>query len=481
MATSTNSSAFLRLKPLENTNTGSIVQEHIRYWTKYKDDTEALELSRKAKENEFKRKKNGEDFAMYDGLSGIEAKGYFTEQIIKYKEANAEKWLDLSKRVGEGDDDAKIKYAQEKEKLNNLINASTVVEEQSKKLYEQKKSGHFNPYLDQGLSDFVDTLSKSNYVLDPNLGKFRIYDKENPKVLLEVDPLALSSDFLNSSYNKSVDFTTTGKTLGKDLLNTIDGNEQITPETRIKGIQLAKNQLDQDQTLAKSWYLSQKKNGKIKNTKQFEELDKNELVDLAGNFYEGAILPNITETTKDTRLDDAIKNETLAEKIRNRKKAEEEEKESKSNIFVTSDEDGNDIRRQETLGGLPRVSDYLVNDKLYTIKGEATTQDVKGNTTTTTTYTNLGMGKNGVVAIGTRTVSELIKDSDPPKYRTTTEPYVETDKVKLNTIATKIKDEKGKIFNGLAPLTEFLKSLIDETKAEVTTKEATTTTQTKFN
>ena len=61
-----------------------------------------------------------------------------------------------------------------KEKLNNLINASTVVEEQSKKLYEQKKNGQFNPYLDQGLSDFVDTLSKSNYVLDPKLGKFRI-------------------------------------------------------------------------------------------------------------------------------------------------------------------------------------------------------------------------------------------------------------------------------------------------------------------
>ena len=77
MPQQTTAAAFKQLKPLQGSNTGAIVQEHIRYWTKYKDDQEARGLAQKSKEAEFKRKRDGKSFENYQGLAGIEAKGYF--------------------------------------------------------------------------------------------------------------------------------------------------------------------------------------------------------------------------------------------------------------------------------------------------------------------------------------------------------------------------------------------------------------------
>lgn len=480
MATSTNSSAFLRLKPLENTNTGSIVQEHIRYWNETKSKEEAEKLAREAKLNEFKRKQSADVGTLLTALNPEDVAPLFNSSFFEFMKENEDFHLELSKNAQDGTAQDKMKYNTELRKVNTMANLTKTVEVKLNDLTKQLVTNKGYNITDEPLYELVNSMSKGFFVVDKKTADIRIISEDGKKVLFDGTADRLQAKFLTSNFSPIVDFNTEAENIGDGLLDTLDSGKQKTPETRIKGIRLVESRFGNSQLLRENYFeFAKRKNYNVPKGKSYNELSDIEKIKVSASFYDNIVDKTIQETKKDTRVEDAIKNETLAEKIRNRKKAEEEEKESKSNIFITRGEEGDAIRRQETSGGLPRVSDYLVDDTLFTIKGEATTQDVKGNTTTTTTYTNLGMGKKGVVAIGTRTVSEqigFVGDTDTPKYRTITVPYVETDKVKLNTIATKIKDEKGKEFNGLAPLTESLKSLNNEYKAEVTT-----TNKTKFN
>lgn len=463
MPTKTTSAALIQLRPLEKSNTGAIVEEHFSFWKKYKDDKEAAKLTRQAKENEFKRKIAKQSFDNYAGLSNIDADGYFKEQIINYKKENSDKWADLGKRVALGDQDAMILHAQEKEKLNNLINASKVVAAKSKELVKQKAEGTYNEHLDKDLLDFNEQLERSNYALDPKLGKFRVYDKKNPRVLMEIDPLKLTNEYLSANFNKPVNFTATGARLAKGLLDTVDGERLITGDTKTRGVQLALNELTQDPILAKSWYRSQQNRGKITSKKLFEELDDVEFNNLATSFYEKAIKINISETTKDTALEDEAKRlEILRKRQLLRKGEREEDVKGVATISVTTTEEGDVIKKDVTAIGQP-VSTELTEDVLYTIKGKGITIDeVTGDKETRTTYTNFGRGEDGVVAIGKKVIKTplLDEDGDPTgKFRDVVENVVEKDKIKLNTIATQIKNKEGKLFNNLNELDTELKGL----------------------
>lgn len=482
MPQNTTSAAFTRLRPLENTNTGAIVEEHIRYWEKYKDDKEAAALARKAKANEFQRKVAKQNFDTYAGLSGQDADGYFREQIVNYKNENAEKWVDLAKRVNVGDEDAIILYAQEKEKLGNLINASKVVAAKSEELVKQKADGTFNEHLDQDLLDFNEQLAKSNYALDPKLGKFRIYDKNNPEVLLEVDPLKLTNEYLNANFNKPVDFTATGSTLAKGLLDSIDGNKLITRDTDIRGTQLALNEFSQDPILAKSWYRDQQRKGLNTNKKSFEELDDVEFNNLASSFYQQSIKPNISETVKDTELEDAAKRQALRnaklEEQRKRqllKKGAKDAAKDANTVSIATVESGDKVKGIIVKYPTTAIGD---DDTIYTIKGDGVTiEEVTGDKETRTTYTNFVRGKDGIIAIGNEVVKTPVLDEDGEptgKFQEVETEVVVTDKVELNRIATNINNNEGEAFNDLSELNAELTSLEGEptkTEAKKTIKE----------
>ena len=124
MPQNTNSIAFLNTKPIAS-NVGKIIEEHIRYWTKYYDDQEAQRKKEEALQKEFERKKSKGVFDLYSGLADADVNGYFLEQINRYKESKSDYWLELSKGVWAGDDVATQKYMMEKDRLESLINAST--------------------------------------------------------------------------------------------------------------------------------------------------------------------------------------------------------------------------------------------------------------------------------------------------------------------------------------------------------------------
>jgi hypothetical protein len=487
----TTAAAFTRLRPLEGTNTGAIVEEHIRFWEKNKGDKEAAKLAREAKANEFKRKVAKQTFDTYKGLEGQEAAGYFTEQIVNYKNENAEKWVDLAKKINTGDENAIILYAKEKEKLRNLINASKVVAAKSAELVKQKADGTFNEHLDSDLLDFNEQLARSNYALDPKLGKFRIYDKNNPNVLLEVDPLKLTNEYLSANFNQPVDFTSTGSRLAKGLLDSIDGNKQITQETNVRGVQLALNEFSQDPVIAKSWYRDQQKKGLNSNTKTFEELDDGEFNNLAASFYQQSIKPNISETTKDTELEDAGKRQALInaklEAQRKRqllKKGAKEATEGETTIEITTTEEGNTISREITASGQP-VSTEILGETMFTIKGGFSVDEVEGDKDTRTTYTNFARGKDGIVAIGTKTTKtpvldedgkQVIDDDGVVQLREETISIVEKDKTKLGNIATRITNKEGETFKNLTELNAELINLEGEL-TKTTTVSAKTFTE----
>lgn len=475
MPQKTTSAALIQLRPLEKTNTGAIVEEHIRYWKKVKDDKEAAKLAREARENEFKRKIAKDNFDTYKGLSDIEADGYFKEQIINDFDQNAERLADLGKLATSGDRTAMIQFEQEKRKYRNYIKASVVVAGKTKELAAQKAAGTYNEHLDKDLLDFTEQIARSNYALDPKTGKFRIYDKKNPRVLMEIDPLKLTNEYLSANFNKPVNFTTTGTTLAKGLLDTVDGERIITGDTKTRGVQLASNQFTQDPILAKSWYRSQQDSGAITNKKLFEELDDVEFSNLATSFYEQAIEPNISEITKDTALEDEAKRLEILRKRQLLRKGEREAQEAQkgvATINVTTTEEGSAISAEITATGQP-VSTEILGDTMFTIKGGFSIDEVEGDKETRTTYTNFARGKDGIVAIGKKVVKVPVLDEDGEpirdsngvlKFKEETITFVEKNKTKLGDIATRLTNKEGRLFENLTELDIELKSLEQPTE-----------------
>lgn len=467
MPQATTSAALTRLKPLENTNTGVIVEEHIRYWQKRKDIKEAVALARDARNSEFQRKIAKQDFDTYKGLSDIEAEGYFANVIIKDFDANAERLADLGQKANNGDRDAMIEFEQEKRKYKNYVNASKAVTAKSKELIEQKSSGTFNEHLDQDLMDFNEQFARSNYVLDPKSGKIKVYDKNNPKTLLEIDPQRLTNEYLNATFHKPVDFTATGTLLSKNLLDSVDGSKILDSNTKIKGNQLALNEFEQDPVLAKSWYKSQQKLGEISKEKTYEQLDDVEFGNLASSFYEKAIKPNISQTIKDTELEDSLKEQRLenarldaTKKRQAIKKGEKNAQKGINTVSIATVESGE--KAKDILVAYPTTA-ISKDDTIYTIKGDGVTiEEVSGDKETRTTYSNFVRGENGIIAIGREVIkTPIFNDDGEPTGKSEEEvtDVVVTDKIELNKIATNITSKEGEAFNDLGELEAELQGL----------------------
>ena len=169
MPQNTNSSAFLKRKPLENTNIGSIVEEHIRYNNKVKSDEEAKRLAREASEREFRRKLSNDRKKDLPELAVGDAEGYYKDQRVKVFEQEASELADLKKKyIQNGDKDALQKLDQRAQFYKSANETTKAFQEYGKYILENKEN-LFNPDLDQEKIDRFDKLSKGNYILTRGL------------------------------------------------------------------------------------------------------------------------------------------------------------------------------------------------------------------------------------------------------------------------------------------------------------------------
>jgi hypothetical protein len=466
MAQNTNSAAFLKLKPLQNTNTGALIEEHKRYWTKYKSDKEAKDLARKQNEAEFERKLNKDTFDKYGGLSGIEAKGYFTEQVMSYKKANSEKWLDLSKKALAGDEDSMVLYEQEKEKLKNLIEGSVAVSTKVGELQKQKADGTFNEFRDKELDNFLSQIGKSNYYLDPEQGKYRILDPKNPNVLLEIDPKKLTNDFLSASFNEKISFGDVGSDIADTItLDDVDGSKFITEKTRRDAILKSKQELQANGNL----YLSYAKQNNLE--KDFDDLSETELNDLAKKYSEEHVLTNLA--TKDASQLQESRESSLATQRQNRRlKAEEdakkkEEEEGAGQISVAEGKDDNQLRKSDRIGSkgvsAQPVSTIEDKSKLYNIKGGISNTFTVGNKKTTRTVEQLAVEEDGNIVLLGRELTEVpsktkFDSNDQPEMETVEKEFQVKGDAKINSFLS------GADHDGLPKLLSDIKTAQDEFK-----------------
>ena len=373
---STNSVAYLTTDPVKNTNTHQIVEGHMRYWAKFDAEEEAERKKQEAQQEEFARKKQKLGFDNYKGLSDLEAKGYFTEQVVNYKNANADEWLRLSKASANGDEQATIQLSREKEKLQNLITASTTISGKVAELQALKEKGTYNELRDKPLEDFVSSLNKGVYQITEN-GKYKVYSKENDE-LLEVDPLRLQSDFMKSTYHKKVNFDIIGDAVaGSIKLKNRDGNKSITPADVKVGIDRVHNVFKQDPNVLTTWALSK---GLKKTASELNDVERN---DLATQFFEEQVRSNIGEAVKTaTTTSDSTDN-------------------SGGGISIANDE--NNVPLKElAVEGHGTFSGDIINAPSGGIK--LTTKNKNSNRTTTITM--FGRNKNGkLVGFGEEVVT----------------------------------------------------------------------------
>tara|TARA_R110000772_G_scaffold35637_9_gene85857 strand:+ start:5989 stop:7374 length:1386 start_codon:yes stop_codon:yes gene_type:complete len=234
MPQNTNSSAFLKRKPLENTNIGSIVEEHIRYNNKVKSDEEAKRLAREASEREFRRKLSNDRKKDLPELAVGDAEGYYKDQRVKVFEQEASELADLKKKyIQNGDKDALQKLDQRAQFYKSANETTKAFQEYGKYILENKEN-LFNPDLDQEKIDRFDKLSKGNYILTRE--GFGIPNDEGE--LEFVTPQALNQELLQfSRFSGKPKFEATGKTIADAIsLDITDGSQDIQEKNVNEGI-----------------------------------------------------------------------------------------------------------------------------------------------------------------------------------------------------------------------------------------------------
>lgn len=366
MAENTNVEALIRLKPLQNTNYGAIVEEHRRYWKATKDQEEAEKRAREADQQELNRKANKEAFEIYNGLQPEENAGFLNSQIIKNFEKNKPYYMALAKASANGDLDARMMLADEKRKIESIVKVNTTYSEKIKELEKQKSEGTYNEYLDRDVDRFKESILSGKYLLKPDWS-LDIYSpaleeefKESSSGLFKDGIVNLNSstlfnnDFLNATYSKKAQFDKYSQTVANNILDTIEGNQTIDPNTtKVDAIKNINGILAEDFTELRSFYrYAQKQTGEdgkplVTFNKPIGDLDKVELNTLAGIYYDDFVEPKIRENFTDNTLDEANKKQALINKQleaqKKRRALAKSKKEEDVSISVATDENYNEI------------------------------------------------------------------------------------------------------------------------------------------
>ena len=416
----TNAAAFIRLKPLENTNTGQIVEEHIRYWRRRNDEEEAQRRAQKARQKEFERKVAKQTFETVEGLQPEESEGFLIAQIMDTFEKKKGYLTDLAINSARGDMDSTIKLADEKRKLTNLLKANTVYSEKFKALEEQKAKGEFNEILDTDLDRMKNSFLQSKYKVNPDWS-IDVYNPTKDGFDRIGSSNLLNNEILNSQFNKKANFIENGQTIAKNLLDNLDGDELITPQTKIEGVRLVRGLLDQDVVEAASWLGSARSQGILDGNKPLSELTNTEKNRLAETYYDNLVLPNIQEVDKDTTLDDALKQQRLANlrkesKLKDQRltKGDRDLKDTTVSLSVATNEDGETIKADLREGDKDFFQTAVQNGTILNIVGTNTRREVKDEKDTSVTYTHLIQddATGDITAIGKYVTEVPILDED---------------------------------------------------------------------
>lgn len=480
MEENTNAIAFNQLRPIVNNDIGAIVEEHTRYWRNKKDSEEAARKAQAAQAAKFKAARNKEAFELYEGLSPEENRGFLNSQIVENFQKNKSRYRDLAIRYRDGDLQAGILLQEEKEKIANVVKLNKTYGDKAQELALQESQGLGNKYLDESKIRLRDSFTSGKYKINSDWSLDYFNPNSTSVERMNTSEL-FNNDYLSSTLNKKADFTGNGADIAKNLLDKNDGNSVADENTKVEGIRLVKSLFGQDDVEARSWYGNVVEQGLADfkdsegNVKPFGSLDQFERNKLADLYYQNNVEPNISETTVDTGLEDAIKSERLAKLRKERKEADSDN----TTITASTDEVGNILNQLNV--DVPFVASE--GDRVFNLKGNPISFGVKGNSNTNITYTDLIKTEDGkVFAVGKQVekVSEPVLDVNGDPIETTSGQktkiveksvdVIEFDPRVINNISRLIEDGNGNSFDNLNQLSNFLDK---ETDARKTTSENT--------
>tara|TARA_R110000851_G_scaffold159563_1_gene302810 strand:- start:17790 stop:19172 length:1383 start_codon:yes stop_codon:yes gene_type:complete len=234
MPQSTNSAAFIQRKPLENTNIGAIVEEHVRYYESVKSDDEAKRLTKEANDREFRRKLSNDRKKDLPAIDVGEAEGYYKNQRVSLFEKEATEIAELKRRYTEdGDKNALLKLDQKAQFYKSANDTTKAFQEYGKYILDNKDAS-FNADLDQEKLNRWEKLSKSQYVLTEK--GFGIPNEEGE--LEFISPQQLNQEILNfSKFSGKAGFEETGLEIaGGITLDVSDGSQDISQANINEGV-----------------------------------------------------------------------------------------------------------------------------------------------------------------------------------------------------------------------------------------------------
>ena len=348
MAQGTNAAAYQRLRPLENTNTGSIVEEHIRYWKKYKDKEEADKLAMEAKKRLYESQIAEKYDKAITEMSPSDVNRFYQDQVISTLEANKDEIADLAKRKTEGDATAIMPYNAKKQQFADMAKMGNAIGGKLAELTKIKQSGDYNKVLDEPLAEMIDAMNSGMFAIDKKTLKHRIYSKDGKRVLFDGSSEELTNAFLSTGFNKPVNYLATGELISKSIkLPEVNGNVQWTPEATRSAIISTASALNNDPNLMETY---KKENGINKPT---QEMSPVEINTLATKFTDEFVVKGVV--TKDNSL----ANENVKSSIYKRNfdiANTNEEKQNKLNELPT-------LKLATTTTGEPLVENEITQSK----------------------------------------------------------------------------------------------------------------------
>lgn len=459
MSTSLNSAASLKLQPNNSNAIGRIVEEHIRYYQGRKEAKEAQLRASAIRQAEFQRKLNKDAFEAYKGIAPDENEGFLNAQIVAAYNKNKPKLAQLAKAASRGDMNAMLQLEDEKRRLASISKVNKIYGEKFAELRKQKSEGTFNEILDSDLERVMDSFSTGKFVVNDDYSIDAYIPSKDQVVRLSPSQLQ-NNEILSGSFTRKANFVENGNTIAQSLLDKNDGNKLIEKDTKSNGIRLIRSLFDQDDIEARTWYGTFiKKQGVDPSVqKPYSELTELEKNTVAESYYNENVLPQIQEVIVDDTLDDQNKRLTIANKSldaeKKRRALEEDDKKNRSNISLSTDEDGKTLQLPFPSTKFPSGADlFNIADSGVVLRG------VKGDKDTETTVTHIYLDKGRVNALGNRIKKVPIKDEFDDatgKFRDEVEQVAITEREVLNRLSTLIKDEEGNKLKNLKELRELL-------------------------
>jgi hypothetical protein len=463
MAQGTNAAAYKRLQPLQNTNTGSLVEEHIRYWKKYKDEEEAEKLAMDAKRREYESKISEKYDKAVTDLTGTDVIPYFQNSVVEAKEFQAGELARLAKGKTDGDATLSMQYNAKQMEFKQLSTLATDLSAKLKESNAKIQSGTYNKVLDQPMVDLTNAINKGQFVVDKKTLKLRVYSNDGKRVLFDGSSEQLKNEYLSSGFNKPINPDQIGEEISQGIVLPDDnGNMQWTPKSERLAIIKVGSRLENDPTLMETY----KRMNKIyKPTEELSPLEKNTL---SAKFFEDHVRGGVK--TKDNSYANANVKSSIYKRnfdIANTNRKIQEKLDAMPTIALATTAGGAPLKSPTKQAKGQAVSAKTGGAQVFTIAGEGVTiTEVDGDKETNITYRNIEKDTEGKVTIkGQKVVKEPIlapNGDDTGKTKENITDIVVTDDVGLNNIAIKIKNKNGKRFKNYNELAKELSELSGE-------------------